>query len=52
MENHIFELVDLGGDQGYILNLGIQDTISGLTVQGFWTKDENIKKIFKSLTQK
>jgi hypothetical protein len=35
-----------------MLNYAVNDSIAGWTIGGIWTQDENIKNIYKLLTEK
>jgi hypothetical protein len=43
-----FELKKLGND-GYLLNYCIEDSITGKSIYGIWTADKNIEKIWHHL---
>lgn len=34
-----------------MLNFGAEDSITGWNIKGIWTQDQNIKSIFRSLTE-
>ena len=46
---HKFELKNLSAD-GYMLNYMYEDSIMGLRIEGIWSNDEKLKKIFKTIT--
>lgn len=35
-----------------MLNFGVEDSITGWTIKGIWTQDDNIKNIYRSMTEK
>ena len=50
-ESYHYELKDLGNGQS-MLNMALNDTISGWNIRGFWSQDQNLKNIFKCITTK
>jgi len=35
-----------------MLNYGVNDSITGWAIKGIWTQDDNIKNVYKALTEK